>query len=133
MIIVDTNIVGYLYLPGEFSHLAAYLLDQQPLWGAPAMWRSEFRNVLALYLRKNMLNFENALAIQNQAEALLSEREYSVDSYTVLKLAHQSGCTAYDCEFVALAKRLNTKLITMDKKVLSAFPDIAVSLTSVAH
>jgi len=39
-----------------------------------------------------------------------------------------STCSAYDCEFVALAKRLNTKLVTADKKILKEFSGIAVTL-----
>jgi predicted nucleic acid-binding protein len=40
-----------------------------------------------------------------------------------------SDCSAYDCEFVALAKRLNSPLITADKKVLKAFPEFATTIT----
>ncbi len=61
-----------------------------------------------------------------QAESLIEN--FSVDSSKVLRLATDSGCTAYDCEFVSLAKSLNISLVTSDKKVLLAFPDIAVSM-----
>ncbi len=40
-----------------------------------------------------------------------------------------TGCSAYDCEFVALAIKLNTHLVTMDKKLLRAFPKCALALT----
>ena len=53
---------------------------------------------------------------------------------TCLELAKRSRCTAYDCEFVALAKRLGTGLVTSDRQVLSAFPETAVSPEAfVAH
>ena len=39
-------------------------------------------------------------------------------SRDVLKLARDSDCSAYDCEFVVLANSLDVKLMTMDKKVL---------------
>jgi predicted nucleic acid-binding protein len=51
-----------------------------------------------------------------------------VSSEKVLELAGESGCTAYDCEFVALAQELGVALVTTDKQVLKAFPKIAVSL-----
>jgi predicted nucleic acid-binding protein len=54
MIVVDTNILAYLYLPTAFSEQAELLLMRQPKWIAPVLWRSEFRNVLALYLRKKI-------------------------------------------------------------------------------
>jgi predicted nucleic acid-binding protein len=130
MIVVDTNIIAYLYLPGDYTQLAEELLLQKPEWVVPALWRSELRNVLTHYLRKNILTFDQIYAIQTEAEALLASKEYEIDSYSVLRQVQESSCSAYDCEFVVLAKRLNTKLITMDKKVLSAFPEIAVSLSA---
>lgn len=133
MIVVDTNVITYLYLPTEHSELAERLLARDSDWVAPTLWRSELRNVLAHYLRKQLLTFDEAFAIQTEAEALLSEREYEPDSYDVLRLVQESDCSAYDCEFVALAKRLGKQLVTMDKKILNAFPKTAVSLAVAAH
>jgi hypothetical protein len=61
------------------------------------------------------------------AESLL-EREFESDSNDVLRLVSQSNCSAYDCEFVSLAKRLGVELVTMDTKLRKAFPDVAVSI-----
>lgn len=58
MIVVDTNIIAYLYLPHDCTDAAERLLIKQPEWAAPLLWRSEFRNVLALYLRKGVLTFD---------------------------------------------------------------------------
>ncbi len=130
MIVVDTNVIAYLYLPTEFTQKAEELLIHDSEWAAPLLWRSELRNVLALCLRKNILDFDEAFAMQMQAEALLSDREFEVNSFDVLHLARDSGCSAYDCEFVSLATRLSVPLVTTDKKILAAFPSIAVSLSS---
>ena len=46
----------------------------------------------------------------------------------VLSLVHRSSCSAYDCEFVALARRLDVPLVTMDGRVIDAFPETAVAL-----
>ena len=129
MIVVDSNILAYLYLPGEYSTNAEALLERDPEWAAPLLWRSEFRNILAGYLRRGALTFEHVTALQEEAEALLEGAEFAVDSISVLELVRDSNCSAYDCEFIALAQRLNTKLVTMDSKVLRAFPEHAVSLT----
>ena len=129
MIVVDSNILAYLYLPGEYSANAEALLQRDPEWAAPLLWRSEFRNILAGYLRRGTLTFEQVSALQEEAEALLEGAEFAVDSISILELVRDSNCSAYDCEFIALAKRLDTKLVTMDSKVLRAFPEHAVSLT----
>lgn len=128
MIVVDTNILAYLYLPGEYTALAEELLETTDAWAVPILWRSEFRNILAGCLRRNELSFENAIALQLEAESLVAGNEYEVDSRKVLELVRDSNCSAYDCEFVALAQSLNTHVVTADKKILQAFPDTAISL-----
>lgn len=133
MIVVDTNILAYLYLPGDFTEQAEKLLVQDPDWVAPVLWRSEFRNILAGFMRRGALTFEQAYAIQCEAEALLSTKEYEMNSYAVLELVRQSDCSAYDCEFVALAAQLKVRLATMDKKVLRNFPEITFSMSAPAH
>ena len=131
MIVVDTNVLAYFYLPSELSPHAERLRERDPHWVAPHLWRSELRNVLSLYLRKRMLSLDQAFTIQTRAETLLADCEYEVPSFEVLQLACESSCSAYDCEFIALAKRLNTRLITSDKKLITAFPQIAMSLAEV--
>lgn len=56
--------------------------------------------------------------------------EFEVDSASVLTLVRGSDCSAYDCVFVVLAKQLRTVLLTMDKRLLQAFPECTAPLTS---
>ena len=128
MIVVDTNVIAYLYLSGDRSHQAEQLLSLDPHWCAPVLWRSEFRSVLSQYLRKDLLTFEEILLILEQAEDLLGDNEYEVPSAHIMQMVNSSCCSAYDCEFVALAGYLGVPLITADKKLLRDFPDIAKSL-----
>ena len=130
MIVVDTNVIAYLYLPGEYTATAEALLEHDAEWAAPILWRSEFRNILAGYLRRKTLSLEQAVSLQSEAEDLLQGAEVDIDSRAVLELVQSSDCSAYDCEFVALAMKLDTKLVTMDGKLLSAFPKWAVRLVA---
>jgi predicted nucleic acid-binding protein len=125
VIVVDTNVVAYLLLPGPHTALVDDLLIQQPEWAAPPLWRSEWRNVLAGYLRRGVLDLDQALALQQQAELLVIRHEEPVSSQAVLQLVASSRCSAYDCEFVAAAQQLRVPLVTADRAVLSAFPDVA--------
>ncbi|MFO7552853.1 MAG: type II toxin-antitoxin system VapC family toxin [Haliea sp.] len=127
MIVADTNTIAYLYLPTAQTDDVVALLHQDPHWIAPLLWRSEFRNVLALYVRKDIIDLDTAIAMQAQAEQQFADKEYNVTSIDVLTLATESGCSAYDCEFVSLAKSLNLKLITGDRKLVQAFPGIALT------
>jgi predicted nucleic acid-binding protein len=129
VIVVDTNVLAYLYLPSEYTAQAEALLERDPEWAAPVLWRSEFRNILAGYIRRSTLTFEQARDIQAEAENLLSGAEHDVDSQRVLELVRDSDCSAYDCEFVALAMNLGVALVTMDAKLLRAFPARALPLS----
>ncbi|NQU64061.1 MAG: type II toxin-antitoxin system VapC family toxin [SAR324 cluster bacterium] len=130
MIVVDTNIISYLYLPTKYSESVELLLKREPQWAAPNLWKSEFRNVLAGYLRKNLLDLDSIVSILHESENILSNQEYQVSSLSVMNLVSQSDCSAYDCEFVALAEHLQIKLVTQDKRILRNFPAVAYSLES---
>jgi len=130
VIVVDTNILAYLLLPYEFSQQADALYKSDPDWAVPIFWRSEFRNLLAGYLRRKTLTFDEVVKVQAEAETLLVGNEHEVDSRRVLELVRDSDCTAYDCEFVAVAMLLGVKLVTMDKKLLKAFPKHTASLSA---
>ena len=130
MIVVDSNVLAYLYLPGDYTAAAEALLEQDSDWAAPILWRSEFRNILAGYMRRKAITFEQANSLQREAESLLGGAEFEVESLAVLELVRDSDCSAYDCEFIALAMKLDTKLVTMDKKLLRAFPTRAVALSA---
>jgi predicted nucleic acid-binding protein len=129
MIVVDSNIITYCYiLTPKFTEAARQLLASDSNWNAPLLWRSEFRNILLKYVRANLLSLADATQLQLDAEDLMKSSEFQVDSEQVLELAQQSGCTAYDCEFVAVALNLGVKLVTADKQLLKAFPNTAIAL-----
>lgn len=128
MIVVDTNIIAYLYLNNERSEQVEQMMEKDSEWAAPLLWRSELRNVLALYMRKEILSVKEAQQVMEEASFFMEGREYDVVSFQVLELAASSTCSAYDCEFVALAQELEKILVTDDNKILKEFPDTAVSL-----
>ena len=128
MIIADTNLIAYLLIEGEFTQQAELVYQSDSDWIAPYLWRSEFRNILALYLRKNYLSLAEAKTIMSQAEDLMRMKEFEVDSESILSLMSECSLSAYDCEYIVLAQKLEINLITNDKKILKSFPNIAVSL-----
>jgi predicted nucleic acid-binding protein len=124
VIVVDTNVVAYLFLRGDFAARAEAWLKDDRDWVAPMLWRS------GGYLRRKQLTFEAVREIQREAEALLIGSEHEVDSQRVLELVRDSDCSAYDCEFVSVAMRLGVKLLTADGKVLRAFPQYTVAFSA---
>jgi len=128
MIVVDSNVIGYLFLKNGKTALAESALEKDSTWVCPPLWRSEIRNVLSLYVRKRLITLGDAHAVIEQALKLMAGHEQDIDSSRVLKLAAESDCSAYDCEFVALARDLNVPLVTVDKKILSQFPEVTIAL-----
>ena len=126
MIVVDTNIIASLWVPNEMDELVYKLLEADSDWAAPLLWRSEFRNVVAKYLRAELLSFSTIIEATSEAQALMKDREFEVNSTRVLHLVSESNCSSYDCEFVALAEDLNAKLVTFDKKIPDQFPEVAL-------
>jgi predicted nucleic acid-binding protein len=70
------------------------------------------------------MTISRAQRIQSEAEELMLENEHDADSDEVIELAAQSGCIAYDSEYIELAKRHGVKLVTADKKLMAAFLSI---------
>jgi len=129
MIIADTNIISYLLLPTTYTDSVESLYKIDSNWAAPMLWKSELRNVLALYLRKKIITLEKAMQLQDTAETIIIKNEYDVPSSQVLTVINESNCSAYDCEFIALAHHYDTKLVTQDKKLLKEFPATAISVS----
>ena len=131
MIVVDTNVIAALYLTNDFTAYAESLVLQETDWAAPMLWRSEMRNTLTKYWRAGLMSLEQIYQIQHEAEALMAGNEYQTNSLAVLKLANASQCSAYDCEFVALARHLQVKLVTQDKQILAQFPQHTIALKDI--
>ena len=127
MIVVDTNLIVYLHLHSEQTELAEKVFVVDPYWVAPFLWRSEFNNVLALYIRKHIFTLNEAVQTAKIVQDFMQGKEHHVPSPQILNLVSISSCSAYDCEFVALAQRLDVPLVTTDKQILTAFSSIAQS------
>jgi len=128
VIVADTNTVAYFIIPGDRTEQALAAFQKDSDWIAPLLWRSEFRNVLAVSLHNNYISIQQAIEYMEKAEHLMNGIGYAVNSSRVLNLALTSGCTAYDCEFVALAQDLGIPLVTSDQKLLETFPAETVSM-----
>ncbi len=120
MIVVDTNVICYRWMPSPYANAADKAWAKEPDWIAPLLWRSEFRKALAGAIRRNLITVEAAIGIVEKAETQFAR--------AVMQLIANSGCSAYDCEFVALASDQGVRLLTVDRQILTDFSDLAVSL-----
>lgn len=139
MIVADTNLIAYLLIDSAQTALAEAILAKDADWRAPPLWRHEFRNILATYVRADRLALSLALRHMANAEALIAtdqSRDTGDPSETgeILRLARSSGCSGYDCEFVVLARRIGAPLVSGDKRLIAAFPETVIAIeTFAAH
>jgi predicted nucleic acid-binding protein len=133
MIVVDVNTLAYLWIPGEMTALAERALARDPHWVSSILWRSEFRKILAGYIRRGALERSAADRCLNGAESQLAGHEYLLPSALVMQKVEASTCSAYDCEYVALAEDLKTTLVTSDQQILEEFPALTMSLQAFAE
>lgn len=112
MIVVDATVLAYYVIEGDFTATTVRVREKDPGWVAPELWRSELMNVLWTYVRRGDFDTDLALERFDLAEDLIGPRTYAVTAAEVLPLAVASGCTAYDSQYVALARRLSLRLVS---------------------
>jgi len=125
VIVVDVNVLAYLFIDGPQTARAEALLHGDPEWAVPLLWRSEFRSVLSGYLRRGEVNRATAIQMAESAGSIVEGREYPVEHEAVVDVLLASRLSAYDAEYVAAARRLGVPLYTWDRGLLEAFPEVA--------
>lgn len=124
MIVVDANVVIYYCMRGPYHAAAEALRQEDSNWHCPDLWRSEVLNVLAGEIRRANLELGDAIDFAADAEACVTET-HTISAHRVLELVARPRSTAYDLQYVALARQLEVKLVTADKELLRAFPEVA--------
>ena len=128
MIVVDSNVIAYCWINGLLTATAQAVRIKDPDWHAPILWRSELRSILTGYLRAESLSRSQVVRIMKAVEAALEGGEHLVRSDAVFAVVEQTRLSAYDCEFVALARQLSAPLVTADRTILRECRDVARSM-----
>jgi len=131
VIVVDTNVLAYLFIEGPRTREVEALRGVDPEWAAPLLWRSEFRSVLAGYLRRGEVERRVAIRMTEVAEQMLHGREYAPDHEAVIDVVLESDLSAYDAEYVATARRVGVPLYTYDAQILDRYPELACHPSSI--
>lgn len=127
MIVADTNIVASLLIKSPQTETVRALLTRDCDWHLPLLWRSEWMNVLANYCNHGGMPLAHAKGLLDQSLRLSFLHDHRIDPDAVLDLSHALKITAYDAQFLALAKHLGTVCITYDKALRKAAPKLAMA------
>jgi predicted nucleic acid-binding protein len=127
-VVVDTNVVAYLLLGTEaFVDEAKAVVGKASHPLAPAHWEAELANVVWMAVRSGILPPDEGPVRLSLARRLGIE---TVPTATLcqgaLLRSIASGLAVYDTLFVELAARTGCPLVTFDRALRKAFPEIAI-------
>jgi len=128
LIVVDTNVIAYLLIEGDRTNRARSLWRDEPDWRVPPLWRHEFLNVLATFAKRGGADLADTTQLWTHAVDAIGSGEIEVDMSAALELAVTRQISAYDAQFITLARRLSVPLVTEDKKLRKTFPDSTLPL-----
>jgi predicted nucleic acid-binding protein len=126
-VVVDTNVLAY-YVLGT----AEFVEETQTFWSnageplAPSSWEAELANVVWMAVRTGRVA-ETDGGFKLELATRLGVHSIAVRSLWqgALARAVASGVPVYDTLFVELAEREQVPLVTFDRKLLAAYPDVA--------
>ena len=133
MIVADTNLVIACVLRGTTSSaaLAARARDKQWICATAAAKRAlKLTRKICGYRQDNGTRL--ALKAFRAGLALVTFADQESNPIDVLNISVKSGLTSYDAEFVALAQERNIRLVTQDRAILQAHPDLSINIENFA-
>ena len=128
MIVIDANILIYSLIECEYSPLVHKLREKDADWRTTALCLHETLNVLATYQRSKVLTLAQCHKLLEHADRFINVAQCEVKMDAALTIAAKYAITGYDAQYVALAQSLNSPLITEDRKLRTAVPEVAVSM-----
>jgi predicted nucleic acid-binding protein len=128
LIVVDANVVAFAFIAGEKTELARALKERDPDWRLPRIWREELASVLATQVRAGRLKRDAALGVYDEALTALLVGETEADPLLALELATDLGISAYDAQYLALARQLGVSCVSEDGHLRRADPSRVLTL-----
>lgn len=131
MIVVDSHIIAYLLLPGEYTERAERLYCREPNWIAPQNWKIEFLDILRRYELTSKANALSLHQILIEAEKLMERNTYEVTLDRAFSMARRIKSESNAGFYLALAEDRKTPFYTLRKEFLNAAPELTINLVTV--
>jgi predicted nucleic acid-binding protein len=128
MIVIDANILIYALIECDNSHLIPKLRAKDADWRTTELCRHETLNVLATYQRRGVLTLEQCQELLTHANRFIAQAQCEVNFATSLDIAAKYGISGYDAQYVELAASLSVPLISEDRKLRQAAPEMVMSM-----
>ena len=128
MLLVDTNVVAYLLIDGDYTEAAQELRIRDSDWRSEAFLLVEFTNVLASSVARKRMTLSLAEEFLAKVFALFDGKLGRIPHASAFAMAARHRVNAYDARFLALADQLGSPLITEDARLRAAAPGLTQSL-----
>lgn len=128
MVLIDTNVLAYLLIVGDFTDRARELHRRDPDWRSESFIMVEFTNVLLRYMETRGMKLAAAKSFVASAEELLYAKLLRAGHAHCVEIADRYGVTAYDARFLAIVDPVAGRLVTEDRKLRAAAPALTCSL-----
>jgi len=128
MIAVDSNILAYLLIDGARTSEARLLLERDPDWHSDAFALVELTNILATTIRVGQIDVSRATTALVEAQAVIDAGLHAVAHAEALTLANRFGVSAYDARYLGVALALGVPLVSEDRRLRTAAPNLTQSL-----
>jgi predicted nucleic acid-binding protein len=128
MLLVDTNVVAYLLIEGDYTEAAQELRNRDSDWRSEAFLLVEFTNVLVSSIARKRMTLSMAEDFLAKFFSLFDGKLGRIPHASVLAIATRHRVSAYDARFLSLADQLGSRLITEDARLRAAAPALTQSL-----
>jgi len=122
-LVLDNSVIVGWFLKDQasaYTRRIARLARREELV-VPALWETEFANVMAVLVRRRVLPRHQVATILGQAERLkLQVDREPVAPRTLFALAERHGVSAYDAGYLEVAERRGLPLATRDASLAGA-------------
>lgn len=125
-IVIDASALLKAYFPDEEGHREAQVIILCYSAGsinfhAPALIDYEVSNAIWIAYKTDRISFDEAKDIHEKILTLEIKR-YDMETFkeTILDTCKKFNISAYDASYLLLAEKLNTNIITGDKRLVNA-------------
>lgn len=128
MLVADNTLLCHFFLRSDLEDLARQVRDKDGDWIVPHLWKSEFANAIVKAHWACPDPLELYYRAWDSACAVMEPCERPVDFHETVRLGTEHHISAYDAQYVYLARKFAIPLITEDSRLHRAFPTIAMSM-----
>lgn len=128
-IILDASAAANVIMRTDLALSLIKVLKQGQRISAPTLYHSEIANTLWKYVRAGELDTDNALSRYEEAIGLIDSFERDEQLITeALSAATRYKHPVYDLLYVVLARRHGSKVLTVDKRLITLLTEMDENL-----